>query len=115
MTGAGLQLTEDGADLTARVGRKVGAATRQALDEPIRDKVRTRLEWLVHDSSVVTDELVETRFRIYTRPDFAAVAGRLVEAFTARPRSEEMLTAERLSCISSPTLVLWTRQNPTMP
>ncbi|NMH97342.1 alpha/beta fold hydrolase [Pseudonocardia acidicola] len=114
-TGAGLELTEDGADLTARVGRKVGDATRKALDEPTRDKVRTRLEWLMHDPTVVTQELVETRLHIYTRPDFATVAGRLVEAFTAHPRPDELLTAERLARISSPTLVLWTRQNPTMP
>jgi pimeloyl-ACP methyl ester carboxylesterase len=115
VTGAGLQLTEDGADLTARVGRQVGDATRRALDEPTRDKVRTRLEWLMHDPSAVTDELVETRLRVYTQPEFAAVAERIVEAFTARPRQEEMLTADRLRLISSPTLVLWTRQNPTMP
>jgi 2-hydroxy-6-oxo-6-(2'-carboxyphenyl)-hexa-2,4-dienoate hydrolase len=69
----------------------------------------------MHDPTVVTDELVETRFRIYTSPDFAAVAGRLVDAFTARPRPEEMLTADRLQRIDCPTLVLWTRQNPTMP
>jgi 2-hydroxy-6-oxo-6-(2'-carboxyphenyl)-hexa-2,4-dienoate hydrolase len=63
----------------------------------------------------VTDELVETRFRIHTRPDFTEVAGPLVEAFTDRPRPEEMLTPERLARISCPSLVLWTRQNPTMP
>jgi 2-hydroxy-6-oxonona-2,4-dienedioate hydrolase len=115
VTGAGLQLTEDGAALTARVGQKVQEATKKALDAPTREKVRARLEWLVHDPSVVTDELVETRYRIYTRPDFAAVAGRLVEGFTTRPRPEEMLTAERLAGISCRALVLWTRQNPTMP
>lgn len=115
VTGAGLQLTEDGADLTARVGRQVGDATRRALDEPTRDKVRTRLEWLMHDPSAVTDELVEVRLRVYTQPEFAAVAERIVEAFTTRPREDEMLTADRLRLISSPTLVLWTRQNPTMP
>ena len=115
VTGAGLQLTGDGADLTARVGRQVGDATRRALDQPTREKVRARLEWLMHDPAVVTDELVETRFRIYTRTDFTEVAGPLVEAFTDRPSPEEMLTPERLARISCPSLVLWTRQNPTMP
>jgi pimeloyl-ACP methyl ester carboxylesterase len=115
VTGAGLQLDADGAALTEQVGRQVAAATTKALDAPTREKVRTRLEWLVHDPAVVTDELVETRYRIYTRPDFAAIAGDLVAGFTARARPEEMLTAERLATISCPALVLWTRQNPTMP
>ncbi|GAB3364607.1 alpha/beta fold hydrolase [Modestobacter lapidis] len=115
VTGAGLQLDADGAALTEQVGQKVAAATTKALDTPTREKVRARLEWLVHDPSVVTDELVETRYRIYTRPDFAAIAGDMVAGFTARVRPEEMLTAERLATISCPTLVLWTRQNPTMP
>lgn len=115
VTGAGLELASDGASLTAEVGRKVGDATKKALDSPTREKVRTRLEWLMHDPSVVTDELVETRFCIYTRADFAAVAGHLVDAFTARPQAEDMLTPERLERVTCPTLVLWTRQNPTMP
>jgi 2-hydroxy-6-oxo-6-(2'-carboxyphenyl)-hexa-2,4-dienoate hydrolase len=115
VTGAGLQLDAEGAALTEQVGRKVAAATTKALDAPTREKVRTRLEWLVHDPAVVTDELVETRYRIYTRPDFAAIAGELVAGFTSRVRPEELLTTERLAAISCPTLVLWTRQNPTMP
>ena len=32
-----------------------------------------------------------------------------------REPPEELLTAERLATINCPTLVLWTRQNPTMP
>ncbi|MCW2636031.1 MAG: flnE [Blastococcus sp.] len=115
VTGAGLQLDADGAALTEQVGRQVAAATSKALDAPTREKVRTRLEWLVHDPAVVTDELVETRYRIYTDPDFAVIASDLVAGFTSRARPEEMLTAERLATISCPTLVLWTRQNPTMP
>jgi 2-hydroxy-6-oxo-6-(2'-carboxyphenyl)-hexa-2,4-dienoate hydrolase len=115
VTGAGLQLDDDGAALTAKVGQQVAAATNKALAAPSRESVRTRLEWLVHDPSVVTDELVETRYRIYTRPDFAAVAPGLIDGFTSGVRPEELLTAERLATISCPTLVFWTRQNPTMP
>ena len=33
---------------------------------PTRESVRTRLEWLMHDKSVVTDELVDVRYRIYS-------------------------------------------------
>jgi 2-hydroxy-6-oxonona-2,4-dienedioate hydrolase len=114
VTGAGLQITEDGAALTAKHGANVGNATKQALDNPTREKVRARLEWLVHDPKVVTEELVETRYRLYSRPDFLAVAPRLVDAFTFNVKPTEVMTREKLASISVPTLVFWTRHNPTM-
>lgn len=115
VTGAGLQLTEAGAAITAQVGQKVGDATMRAVARPTAETVRTRLEWLVHDPAVVTDELVQTRLHMYTRPDFLAIADQLVAAFTKNPDPSSLLTADRLSRISAPTMVLWTEQNPTMP
>lgn len=115
VTGAGLELTEDGAELTAKTSRNVGSATQRAIDEPTLANVRTRLEWLMYDTSVITTELVETRFRIYNQPDFLAVAGQMVKAFAGTRQENELLTADRLATISCPTLVLWTRYNPTMP
>lgn len=115
VTGAGLQLDDDGVALTAKVGQQVAAATNRALAAPTRESVRARLEWLMHDRTVVTDELVETRYRIYTRPDFAEVAPGLIDALTSHVPPEELLTADRLATVSCPTLVFWTRQNPTMP
>lgn len=115
VTGAGLHVTDDAAEQTAKVTANVASATKKALHNPTRDGVRTRLEWLMHDKAVVTDELVETRYLIYTRPDFQAVAGRLVDAFASGPVMDSQLTPQRLAAISCPSLVLWTRQNPTMP
>ena len=114
VTGAGLQITDDGAALTAKHGANVGNATKQALDNPTREKVRTRLEWLVRDPKLVTDELVEVRYRLYSQPDFLAVAPRLVDAFTFNIKPTEVMTREKLATISAPTLVFWTRHNPTM-
>lgn len=116
VTGAGLQLDLDGA-IAADAARKVGGATRKALDAPTRAKVRERLEWLMFDGGVVTDELVETRYRIYSQPDFLANSDRLVSAFAGDldVRRAEMLDAHMLGRISCPSLVLWTRQNPTLP
>lgn len=114
-TGAGLQITDDGEQLTKDVGAKVATATTKALDAPTRDKVRARLEWLMHDPSTVTDELVETRYRIYSAPDFVQAAPRLVSGLTGPLPAGDMLTADSLAKITCPTLVLWTRHNPTMP
>lgn len=114
VTGAGLQLHAEGADLTRRLGTQVREATQRAFANPTRETVRTRLEWLVHDTGLITDELVETRYRIFTQPDFLAVAGRLLDGLTATAGEQDVLDAQALRKISCPTLVLWTRHNPTM-
>lgn len=113
-TGAGLQLTDDGEEMTRKIGAKVRDATNKALAAPTRDSVRERLEWLMYDKSLVTDELVEVRYRMYTAPDFALIAPRIIDAVTASVDFKEMLTRENLERIVCPTLVLWTRHNPTM-
>jgi 2-hydroxy-6-oxonona-2,4-dienedioate hydrolase len=112
VTGAGLQVDAGGAALTRQVGSQVREATKKAFAQPSREAVRTRLEWLVHDKAVVTDELVEARYRIFTQPDFLAVANRLLDGLTEG--ESHALGPEALTRISCPTLVLWTRHNPTM-
>ena len=115
ITGAGLEVSQDGAELTRTIGAKVGDATAKATAAPTRESVRTRLEWLMHDTSVVTDELVDVRYRIYSDPDFMAMSGKMVGQLTGAGGGAWTLTRERLARIACPTLVLWTRQNPTMP
>lgn len=115
VTGAGLEVGDDAAELTRKIGAKVGSATAKATEAPTRESVRTRLEWLMHDKSVVTDELVETRYRIYSDADFMALSGGMVGQLTGAGGNAWTLTRERLARIACPALVLWTRQNPTMP
>ena len=31
---------------------------------------KTRLEWLMYDKSQVTEELIESRYNIYTKPEY---------------------------------------------
>jgi len=99
--------------LTQKIGAKVASATASAISAPTRQSVRARLEWLMHDASVVTDELVEARYRIYADPAFMAISDRMVGELTGG--GAWTLTRERLAAIACPALVLWTRQNPTMP
>lgn len=115
VTGAGLEVVDDAAKLTRKIGEKVGAATAKATGAPTRESVRTRLEWLMYDKGAVTDELVEARYRIYSDPEFMALSGRMVGQLTGAGGNAWTLTRERLARISCPALVLWTRQNPTMP
>ena len=113
--GAGLEVSADAAALTQKIGAKVASATASATSAPTRQSVRARLEWLMHDASVVTDELVEVRYRIYADPSFMAISDRMVRELTGAGGGAWTLTRERLAAIACPALVLWTRQNPTMP
>lgn len=115
VTGAGLELTEDAATLTRQIGAKVGAATTKAMETPTRESVRTRLEWLMYDKAVVTDELVDVRLRIYADPAFMAISGKMVASLTGAGGGAWALTRPRLAQVLQPSLILWTRQNPTMP
>ncbi|MDB5697951.1 MAG: flnE [Alphaproteobacteria bacterium] len=113
ITGAGLEVSKDAAELSRSVGAKVASATSKATGAPTRESVRERLEWLMFDKSVVTEELVDTRFRIYTDPEFMAVSGKMVANMTGG--GGWRLTRENLAQIACPALVFWSRQNPTMP
>ena len=86
----------------------------KAVDEPSRENIRARLEWLMADPAMVTEDLVEARYAIYTQPGYAQTM-RQRSAILMEPagRRANMLHDEDLRKIGVPTLVLWTAHNPT--
>ncbi len=55
------------------------ASTTTAVDDPSDENVRRRVAWLFHDTAQVTDELVNLRRSVYSRPGFrTAIANTLV-------------------------------------
>ena len=75
-------------------------------DGPSRAKMRTYLEMMMADRSLITDELVEERYRASVDPEFmeAAPEGRGAPA-TTEP------VWQRLHEIGAPTQVIWGRDN----
>jgi 2-hydroxy-6-oxonona-2,4-dienedioate hydrolase/2-hydroxy-6-oxo-6-(2'-carboxyphenyl)-hexa-2,4-dienoate hydrolase len=63
----------------------------------------------------VTDELVETRYRIFNLPDSRAVMGKLAAEQTGEDNRVHLLTEEDLARTSIPVLIVWTDKNPTTP
>ncbi|MEW6471006.1 MAG: alpha/beta fold hydrolase [Actinomycetota bacterium] len=114
VTTAGLKvsLATDGVQ---QLQSQVRAVTRKALDALTRDAVRARLEWLMHRPQTVTDELVELRYRIFLRDDSRRTMSRMVDDVTGDANLEYALTEDRLRQLEIPTLVLWSRHNPTTP
>jgi 2-hydroxy-6-oxo-6-(2'-carboxyphenyl)-hexa-2,4-dienoate hydrolase len=114
VTTAGLQVNL-ATERMQQLQNQVRTVTQKALGAPTRDSVRARLEWLMHRPESVTDELVELRYRIFVREDSRRTMGRMVDDVTGDANLEYALTEERLGRLEAPTLVLWSRHNPTTP
>jgi pimeloyl-ACP methyl ester carboxylesterase len=115
-TNAGLQLTEKPPEVEANAVERLRNLTKEAAAVPTRESVQRRLDWLfLNPKKSVTEELVEIRYRIYSQPETQKVMPTIIENMTGPSRQPYMLTRERLSKIKAPTMIVWTRHNPTTP
>lgn len=118
-TPSGIAIDENGAEITTEDYQQRRTELRKrtlaALDNPSRETVRSRLEWLLLDPADLTDELVEVRYRIYSQPEFISAQRRYWTDDTSLAGDTELLTRDRLAAISVPTLVLWTSHDPFLP
>ncbi|TCK27514.1 alpha/beta fold hydrolase [Pseudonocardia endophytica] len=88
-------------------------STTRAVADPSEENVRPRVEWLFHDKSQVTDELVDLRRGVYSRPGFRRAVDNILvlqDPVIRRPYSWDPSWVGR---IASPTLLLWTDHDPT--
>ncbi len=83
----------------------------QAIQNPTKETVRSRLEWLMASPDRVTDELVDIRHKIYTDPE-ANVSLRQVFENSFGGGDDEQIPESEVGKIKAPTLVLWTDKNP---
>lgn len=107
--------TAGGLNTDPEVMKRVYAVTMKAVAEASPETVRARLEWLMNEPSRVTDDLVETRLRIYTQPGFKTAMEHILCLQNMDIRMRNVLTDETLTAISAPTLVIWTDHDPTAP
>lgn len=96
-----------------KVMSRLKELSMQAVIDPSREKVRARLEWLMHDKALVTEDLVDIRFRIYTQPGFRRAMENILVLQEMEVRTRNLLTDADLAAISAPTLVVWTDHDPT--
>ncbi len=84
-----------------------------AVEDPSWDRLKTRVQWLMHDKSLVHDDLVRSRQAIYEKPDMQVGMRRILSMHTPEARKRYGLTPEQWLKIKAPTLVLWTDHDPT--
>jgi 2-hydroxy-6-oxonona-2,4-dienedioate hydrolase/2-hydroxy-6-oxo-6-(2'-carboxyphenyl)-hexa-2,4-dienoate hydrolase len=115
-TGAGILLDDDALRKESEeIHKKVGSVTARALEEPTRERVRARLEFLMASPDRVTDELVETRYTIFNLPDSRRVMGKVNAEQTGEANRANLLREADLQATAVPTMLLWTDKNPTVP
>jgi pimeloyl-ACP methyl ester carboxylesterase len=84
-----------------------------AIDNPTRETIRRRLEWLMASPDRVTDELVDIRHRMYSDPAIqAALRSVFQNAFGEGTKPRITIPEDDLAKITAPTLVLWSEHNP---
>lgn len=95
------------------VMERIKRLSMEAVRDPNPNRIRSRLEFLMHDISKVNDDLVETRRAIYAQPGYVAVIENILCMQDMDTRRRNMFSDEETGRIASPTLVLWTSHDPT--
>ena len=78
-----------------------------------RDAVRERLAFVIKDPANIADELVDARWAIYRQPDYKSALPHIMCLQDPEIRARNLLTERELAAIDAPTLVVWTRDDPT--
>lgn len=87
--------------------------SNEAASDPSWERIKARLEFLMCDKAMVSDDLIETRRAIYAQPGFAATMERIMCLQDMEIRRTNMITEEQYRSIKAPSLVVWTSHDPT--
>ena len=85
----------------------------RAVEDPTFEHVKERLAIVIHDPALITDELVEVRRAIYSRPGFAATLPHLLALQQPETRARHQVTEADYAALPVPTLLVWTDHEPS--
>ena len=105
--------TAGGLTANPEVMERLKTLSMNAVRSPDRDAVKKRLEWLMHDKSHVSEDLVDMRYKIYTQPGFLQAMENIMCLQDMPIRVKNMLSDDMLRSIRAKTLVVWTDHDPT--
>jgi 2-hydroxy-6-oxonona-2,4-dienedioate hydrolase len=107
--------TMGGTMANPEVMKRLYTLSIEAAEDPSWERVKARLEWLMADPSMVTDDLIKTRQMIFQQPDWLEACKANMALQDPEIRKRNMLTDETLAKIQAPALVLWTTKDPSGP
>ena len=88
-------------------------STLAAVRDPSDATVRRRVEFLFHHKEMVTDELVNLRRAVYSRPGFVQAITNTLVLQDPEVRKDFAWREAWVGRITAPTLLLWTDNDPT--
>jgi pimeloyl-ACP methyl ester carboxylesterase len=83
-----------------------------AIANPTRETIRKRLEWLMASPDRVTEELVDLRTALYSRPDTNASLTKVFGASFGGRNGLNVIQEDELKDMKVPALALWSDKNP---
>ncbi|PQP25083.1 alpha/beta fold hydrolase [Rhodococcus opacus] len=107
--------TPGGTMSTPEVMERIRSLSQAAADDPTPERVRARLEWLMADNSRVTDELVEIRRGIYSRPGLSDSMRHILCLQDPEIRLRNRISDEEFAAVPHGALVVWTSDDPSGP
>jgi 2-hydroxy-6-oxonona-2,4-dienedioate hydrolase len=107
--------TMGGTMANPQVMQRLYQLSMEAAEDPTWERVKARLEWLMADPTMVTDDLIRTRQQIFEQPDWRMACQMNMALQDPVIRRRNMLTDGDLREITTPALVIWTTKDPSGP
>ena len=107
--------TMGGTMANPKVMERLYTLSMQAALDPSWERVQARLEWLMADPSMVTDDLIRTRQMIFQQPDWPMACEMNMALQDVETRKRNLLSDDDLRAIQAESLVIWTTKDPSGP
>jgi len=107
--------TMGGTMANPKVMERLYTLSMEAAKDPSWERVKARLEWLMADPTMVTDDLIRTRQQIFEQPDWLMACEMNMALQDLETRKRNMLSDDDLRAIQAPALVVWTTKDPSGP
>lgn len=107
--------TMGGTMANPQVMERLYTLSMAAAKDPSWERVKARLEWLMADPTMVTDDLIRTRQAIFEQPDWLRACESNMALQDLETRKRNMITDEALRSIQAEALVIWTSKDPSGP
>ena len=107
--------TMGGTMANPKVMERLYTLSMEAAQDPSWARVQARLEWLMADPAMVTDDLIRTRQAIFEQPDWLKACQMNMALQDPEIRKRNMITDDDLRSIQAEALVVWTTKDPSGP